>query len=174
VAQKSTARSGYSRGQKRSIPIELSPRNGRFWDAIKPAALLAKGWNPPFATVCRGSDKCLLRRTPRSQRNGGYGADCGRSRGGPCRGAIRPLLPFQVGPVKERESGLWLNAWVAACAGVALGSTEWRAILLERKWRMESALPPHAECRQRSTLNDCRCAGGPSNALRDALISPSR
>jgi integrase len=40
------------------------------------------------------------------------------------------------------------------------------------EWKARSR--PMRDCRQRSTLNDCRCAVGRSNALPDALISPSR
>jgi hypothetical protein len=38
----------------------------------------------------------------RSQRNGGFGADSGPSRGGPCKGAIHPTEPFTPPP---REVG---------------------------------------------------------------------
>ncbi len=57
----------------------------------------------PFPTVRRQTDHGpvrAVRATSRSQRNGGYGADCGRSRGGPRRGAIRPIEPSAV-PLRD-------------------------------------------------------------------------
>jgi hypothetical protein len=47
-----------------------------------------------FPTVRWGSNQRALRAVnaiSRPQWNDGYGVDCGRSRGGPCRSAIRPI-----------------------------------------------------------------------------------